>query len=158
VWGYFISTVVLIHATLAINSFAHRFGSRRYQTRDQSRNSFLLALLTLGEGWHNNHHHYAGAARQGFFWWEIDISYYCLKLMEKMGLVWDLKPVPEHKKWAFVNQQSREINNSDTVNAAVSWPPLEISKVSLDEGCKEYCKDADRASSLEQKSKWRRNK
>jgi len=100
IWGYFISTVALIHATLAINSFAHRFGSRRYQTKDLSRNSLLLALITLGEGWHNNHHHYAGAARQGFFWWEIDISFYLLKVMEKFGLVWDLRPVPYHKRWA----------------------------------------------------------
>lgn len=97
IWGYFISTVLLIHATLCINSLAHRFGRRRYATRDESRNNALLALLTLGEGWHNNHHHYAGSARQGFFWWEIDISYYLLKAMSWVGLVWDLKPVPEAK-------------------------------------------------------------
>lgn len=101
IWGYFISTVVLIHATLCINSLAHRFGSRRYETRDDSRNNWFLALITLGEGWHNNHHHHAGSARQGFFWWEVDISYYLLKTMEKLGLVWDLKPVPEGKKYAF---------------------------------------------------------
>lgn len=94
VWGYFISTVVLIHATLTINSLAHTFGARRYQTRDDSRNNLWLALLTLGEGWHNNHHHYPGSARQGFYWWEIDISYLALKLLSWFGLVWDLKPVP----------------------------------------------------------------
>lgn len=94
VWGYFISTVVLIHATLTINSLAHRFGSRRFATPDQSRNNFWLALLTLGEGWHNNHHHFPGSARQGFFWWEIDLSYLVLRLMERIGLVRDLKPVP----------------------------------------------------------------
>ncbi len=95
VWGYFISTVVLIHATLTINSLAHVWGRRRYETGDDSRNNFWLALLTLGEGWHNNHHHYPGSARQGFFWWEIDLSYYVLKLMSWFGLIWDLKPVPE---------------------------------------------------------------
>lgn len=94
VWGYFISTVVLIHATLTINSLAHKFGRRRYQTRDDSRNNVWLALLTLGEGWHNNHHHYPGSARQGFYWWEIDISYLGLKLLCWLGLIWDLKPVP----------------------------------------------------------------
>lgn len=94
VWAGLISTVVLTHATLTINSLAHRFGTRRYQTSDQSRNNFWLALITLGEGWHNNHHHYPGSARQGFFWWEIDISYYGLKFLAAVGLVSDLKPVP----------------------------------------------------------------
>lgn len=107
IWGYFISTVVLIHATLCINSLAHRFGSRRYDTRDESRNNFLLALLTLGEGWHNNHHHYAGSARQGFFWWEIDISYYLLRLMERLGLVSDLRPVPDARKYAHLQPVER---------------------------------------------------
>ncbi|MGY6554444.1 MAG: acyl-CoA desaturase [Wenzhouxiangella sp.] len=95
IWGYFLSTVALIHATLTINSLAHVWGRRRYATRDDSRNNWLLALLTLGEGWHNNHHHYPGSVRQGFYWWEIDISYYLLKLMSWCGLVWDLKGVPE---------------------------------------------------------------
>jgi len=94
VWGYFISTVALIHVTLTINSLAHRFGARRFATRDDSRNNVWLALLTLGEGWHNNHHHYPGAARQGFYWWEIDLTYMTLKVMAWLGLVRDLKPVP----------------------------------------------------------------
>ncbi|MDT8438739.1 MAG: acyl-CoA desaturase [Wenzhouxiangellaceae bacterium] len=94
VWGYFISTVVLIHVTLTINSLAHRFGSRRFATPDDSRNNALLALLTLGEGWHNNHHHFPGAARQGFYWWELDISYLVLRLLAVFGIVSDLKPVP----------------------------------------------------------------
>jgi stearoyl-CoA desaturase (delta-9 desaturase) len=94
VWGYFISTVVLIHVTLTINSLAHKFGRRRYETPDDSRNNVWLALLTLGEGWHNNHHHFPGSARQGFYWWELDISYLTLKAMSWVGLVSDLKPVP----------------------------------------------------------------
>jgi stearoyl-CoA desaturase (delta-9 desaturase) len=94
VWGFCISTVVLWHATFTINSLAHRFGSRRYATRDDSRNNAWLALLTLGEGWHNNHHRYPAAARQGFFWWEIDVAWYGLRLLEALGVVRDLTPVP----------------------------------------------------------------
>lgn len=93
-WGFFASTVVLFHATVTINSLAHRFGRRRYATGDDSRNNFWLALLTFGEGWHNNHHYYPGSARQGFFWWEVDITYYVLRLMAAFGLVRDLRPVP----------------------------------------------------------------
>lgn len=94
VWGYFVSTIVLLHATVTINSLAHVWGNRRYETSDQSRNNFWLALITLGEGWHNNHHHYPGSVRQGFYWWEIDISYYLLRVMAWLGLVWDLNAVP----------------------------------------------------------------
>ena len=95
VWGFFISTIFLLHATLFINSLAHVFGTRRYATKDTSRNSFLLALITLGEGWHNNHHRFMNSARQGFFWWEIDVTYYLLKALSWTGLIWDLRPVPE---------------------------------------------------------------
>ena len=94
IWGFFVSTVVLFHVTVTINSLAHRWGSRRYATRDDSRNNWLLALLTFGEGWHNNHHHYPGSARQGFVWWEYDLTYYLLRLMALFGLVHDLKTVP----------------------------------------------------------------
>ena len=94
IWGFFVSTVVLLHCTLFINSLAHVFGSRRFATDDDSRNSLLLALLTLGEGWHNNHHRYMATVRQGFYWWEIDITYYTLKALSWTGLIWDLKPVP----------------------------------------------------------------
>jgi stearoyl-CoA desaturase (Delta-9 desaturase) len=94
VWGGIVSTVLVYHATYTINSLSHVFGRQRYATGDDSRNNAWLALLTLGEGWHNNHHHYPSAARQGFFWWEIDITYYGLLLLERLGLIWDLKPVP----------------------------------------------------------------
>lgn len=93
-WGFVISTVALFHGVATINSLSHVFGKRRFKTTDDSRNNGLLALITLGEGWHNNHHHYPNSARQGFYWWEIDFSYYGLKALEKMGLVRDLKPVP----------------------------------------------------------------
>lgn len=93
-WGFCISTVVLFHATVTINSLAHRWGSRRFETRDDSRNNFLLALLTFGEGWHNNHHRFPGAARQGFRWWEIDLTWYGLRLLAALGLISGLKPLP----------------------------------------------------------------
>lgn len=95
VWGFFISTVLLYHGTFAVNSFAHMFGSRRYETTDDSRNNFWIALLTGGEGWHNNHHHYMSSVRQGFFWWEIDFSYYILWALSKFGIVWDMRQPPE---------------------------------------------------------------
>jgi stearoyl-CoA desaturase (delta-9 desaturase) len=91
---------VLYHGTYTFNSFAHRIGRKRYDTQDESGNSFILALITLGEGWHNNHHHYPVAARQGFYWWEIDLTYYFLVLLSWTGLIWDLRPVPEHTRSA----------------------------------------------------------
>jgi stearoyl-CoA desaturase (delta-9 desaturase) len=95
-WGYVVSTCFLLHATFTINSLAHVFGTRRYATTDTSRNNLFLALLTMGEGWHNNHHHYMNSASQGFFWWEVDVTFYILKALEKVGLVWDVRGVPEH--------------------------------------------------------------
>lgn len=96
VWGFFISTVMLFHATVTINSLGHIWGKKRFVTNDESRNNAFLALLTLGEGWHNNHHRWAVSTRQGFYWWEIDITYYILKVMSWLGIVWDLNPVPKH--------------------------------------------------------------
>jgi stearoyl-CoA desaturase (delta-9 desaturase) len=94
VWGFVVSTIALYHATFCVNSLAHVWGSRRYPTRDHSRNNWLIAIITLGEGWHNNHHHFPGSVKQGFYWWEIDFTYYGLKLLASMGLIWNLKQVP----------------------------------------------------------------
>jgi len=94
IWGFFISTVVLFHCTCFINSLAHTLGRRRYDTPDDSRNSLVLALITLGEGWHNNHHRYPGAVRQGFRWWEVDVTYYGLRVLALVRLIRDLHPVP----------------------------------------------------------------
>jgi stearoyl-CoA desaturase (delta-9 desaturase) len=93
-WGFFISTVLTYHGTFCINSFTHLIGKRRFPSTDSSKNHWLLALITLGEGWHNNHHYYPGSERQGFYWWEIDISHYILKALSWMGLVWDLRTPP----------------------------------------------------------------
>lgn len=95
VWGFVISTVLLTHATLCINSLAHHYGTRDFDTHDHSRNNLFLSIITLGEGWHNNHHYYAGSTRQGFYWWQIDVTYYVLKLMSCLGLVWGIKPIPD---------------------------------------------------------------
>lgn len=94
VWGFCISTTLLFHATASVNSIAHLLGKRVWPTKDKSKNSFVLALLTLGEGWHNNHHWCPGTVRQGFRWWEVDISYYTLRVLALFGLVSELRPMP----------------------------------------------------------------
>ena len=94
--GFLWSTVLVYHATFCINSLAHVCGSKRYVTGDDSRNNWLLAILTLGEGWHNNHHAFQSSARQGFRWWEVDTAYYALKGMSWTGLIWDMKSPPAH--------------------------------------------------------------
>jgi len=96
VWGYGVANFFAGHATWTINSLAHVYGSQRFKTGDLSRNNFWLALITFGEGWHNNHHHYRHSAKMGFYWWEIDLTYYILKIFSWLGLIWDLKKVPEH--------------------------------------------------------------
>jgi len=95
VWAFFVSTTVLFHGTACINSMAHLMGRRRFKTDDDSRNSFILAIITLGEGWHNNHHRYQSSTRNGFYWWEIDPTYYGLKLLSWTGFIWGLKDVPQ---------------------------------------------------------------
>jgi stearoyl-CoA desaturase (delta-9 desaturase) len=95
VWGYCLPTVTLAHATFAINTVNHMFGSRRFDTIDESRNNALTAFFAAGEGWHNNHHRYQRAARNGFYWWEFDLTWYVIRLMSLVGLAWDLQPVPE---------------------------------------------------------------
>lgn len=106
--GFFLSTVFLYHGTFSINSIMHKFGRQRYKTGDESRNNLILALLTLGEGWHNNHHYYMSSTRQGFYWWEIDITYYILKLLSYVGLVWDIQEVPEKVRNSNFQEGSRE--------------------------------------------------
>lgn len=102
VWGFALSQVLYWHGTFTINSFSHVIGTRRFATRDDSRNHWLLALITMGEGWHNNHHHQPGSARQGMRWWEIDVTYYILRSLAAVGLIWDLRargagrrPIPD---------------------------------------------------------------
>ena len=95
-WGFCLSTVLLWHGTFTINSLSHIFGNRRFQTADTSKNNWMLALVTLGEGWHNNHHYFMASARQGFYWWEVDITFYTLKILSWFHLVRELRKVPDH--------------------------------------------------------------
>jgi len=95
-WGYFVSTVMLWHGTFTINSLAHLWGKRRYLTGDESRNNGILAVITMGEGWHNNHHYYQRSTRQGFYWWEIDVTYLILRGLAAVRLVWDIHEPPVH--------------------------------------------------------------
>ena len=128
--GFFWSTVAVYHATFCINSIAHLVGRRRYVTGDDSRNNWLLAIITMGEGWHNNHHAYQSSARQGFYWWEYDPTFYVLKLLERLGLVWNLKrPTVEvlrnqHRLGARVVRraasQVAESFNAERISAAVA--------------------------------------
>ena len=108
IWTFFISTTVLLHGTLFINSLAHVWGRRRYETDDDSRNSWLLTFITLGEGWHNNHHRYPHSVRQGFRWWELDLTYYGLKALSWTGLIWDLRPVPKAVLEQGVTEKHRQ--------------------------------------------------
>ncbi len=91
VWAFVVSTMAVFHGTMLINSLGHVWGSRRYATQDGSRNNALLAVLTLGEGWHNNHHRCMTSARQGFYWWEIDVTYYVLRALACAGIVWGVR-------------------------------------------------------------------
>lgn len=95
VWGFFLSTIALHHVTFMVNTFAHLYGTRRFDTKDTSRNNVWVALATMGEGWHNNHHRYPSSEPQGFYWWEIDIAHYLLKLLSLFGLVWDIRTPPK---------------------------------------------------------------
>jgi len=94
--GYLLGVALLLNLTSSVNYVCHRWGSRRYPTRDASRNNFLIAILTFGEGWHNNHHYYPGTARAGFFWWEWDPNYWLIRFLDTVGLVWNVREVPAH--------------------------------------------------------------
>jgi stearoyl-CoA desaturase (delta-9 desaturase) len=123
--GFALSTVLLWHGTFTINSLSHMLGKPRYAAGDDSKNNFVLALITLGEGWHNNHHYFMNSTRQGFFWWEIDITYYVLKVLSWLGLVWDLKPPPARvydPKNMLASASSR--SEVETAPAAVAPPVL----------------------------------
>ena len=112
--GFFWSTVALYHGTFFINSLAHVVGTQRYVTGADSRNNWWLALITLGEGWHNNHHHYQSATAQGWRWYEIDISYYVLKMMSWTGLIWDIREPPKE-----VVENARPLGRKTLENVAV---------------------------------------
>jgi len=111
-WGFFVSTAALWHATFAINSLAHIFGTRRYETRDGSRNNLALALVTFGEGWHNNHHFHPSSARQGFFWWEVDLSHLALRFLRVLRVVRDLRTPPASVRLAHLRPSAAAVRES----------------------------------------------
>lgn len=118
IWGFCLPTMTLAHATFAINTVNHMFGSRRFETIDESRNNALTAIFAVGEGWHNNHHRYQRSARNGFYWWEFDPTWYVIRLMQMVGLVWDVKTVPER-----IYEEARVIKAQRTSQSVVSIKP-----------------------------------
>lgn len=129
--GFCWSTVAVWHATFSINSLGHLLGRRRYVTGDHSRNNWLLALITMGEGWHNNHHAYQASVRQGFRWWEYDFTFYLLRLLSCLRLVWDLHEPPK----AVVNREQRlgrTVIDRAARQLALSFPINAIAGQALD--------------------------
>jgi stearoyl-CoA desaturase (delta-9 desaturase) len=127
VWGFFVSTVIVWHGTFTINSLTHMFGRRRYATTDNSKNNVLLGILVMGEGWHNNHHHYQRSVRQGFYWWEFDATFYVLKVMSWVGLVWDLHAPPAHVRDAHGPAQTDATDGADAAPEQLAPLPIERS-------------------------------
>ena len=118
VWGFLVSTVLLYHGTFTVNSVAHLFGSRRFETKDNSRNNLLVALITLGEGWHNNHHYYPTSERQGFRWWELDMAHYTLRVLSWFGVVWDLRTPPGREIQASPTRAETTVSLPEEVQSA----------------------------------------
>ncbi len=136
VWGFFVSTTLLWHGTFTINSLSHVFGKRRYKTTDTSKNNWLLALITLGEGWHNNHHFYQNTANQGWFWWEVDFSYYSLKALSWVGVVKDLRTPSEQVKYSFrkyTDEERAALNPPLRIN----WAPVVAKRKAAEEKVRE---------------------
>jgi len=124
--GFFASTVATWHGTFVINSLAHVWGNRRYETSDTSRNSVLLAIVTLGEGWHNNHHRYFRSCRQGFFWWELDLTYLVLKAMSWVGLVWNIH---EPSKKVLAEGREADAKRAAHRKSSIHVPALSVPKL-----------------------------
>src|SRR6185436_8794433 len=112
------------HATFAINTVNHMFGTRRFDTLDESRNNVLTAVFAAGEGWHNNHHRFQRAARNGFYWWEIDVTWYVIRAMAALGLVWDIQPVPQRIYEEALAVKARRA--AQTVPSVIDAIPLEF--------------------------------
>jgi stearoyl-CoA desaturase (delta-9 desaturase) len=126
VWGFCLPTMTLAHATFAINTVNHMFGSRRFDTIDESRNNALTAFFAVGEGWHNNHHRFQRAARNGFYWWEFDPTWYVIRAMSALGLAWDLQRVPDR-----IYEEARAIK-ARKVSLSLTSQSTSASPVGLD--------------------------
>jgi stearoyl-CoA desaturase (delta-9 desaturase) len=98
VWGGLLRVFLYQHATFSVNSICHMFGRKEYRSRDEARNNWLVALLVFGEGWHNNHHAFPASARHGLSRAQVDVSWWVIRGLEKLGLVWNVKvPTPEQQ-------------------------------------------------------------
>jgi stearoyl-CoA desaturase (delta-9 desaturase) len=124
IWGFCLPTTTLAHATFAINTVNHMFGTRRFKTSDDSTNNALTAFFAVGEGWHNNHHRYQRAARNGFYWWEFDPTYYVIWLMEKVGLAWDVQGVPE-RIYREARERENPVNQVNPMNPVNQVHPVD---------------------------------
>jgi stearoyl-CoA desaturase (delta-9 desaturase) len=91
IWGGLVRIFLVHHVTWSVNSAGHLWGVRPYRSGDESRNNYLLGILSLGEGWHNTHHAFPTSARHGLRWWQPDVSYYLIRLMDLVGLAWNVK-------------------------------------------------------------------
>ena len=126
VWGTGVATVLLWHGTFTINSLSHWMGRTRYKTTDDSKNSAILAIVTMGEGWHNNHHFYQRATNQGFFWWEIDLTYYVLRGLQAVGLIWDIHTPPKRVLEAHLRDKPARDEEPHAVGAVDEAPALAV--------------------------------
>jgi stearoyl-CoA desaturase (Delta-9 desaturase) len=125
--GFFLSTVLLWHGTFTINSLSHMLGSQRYDANDTSKNNWVLAIITMGEGWHNNHHHFMNSTRQGFYWWEIDATYYVLRAFQAVGLVWDIKEPPARVYDSATHISAQPKSEPELLPVTKDAPPLSAS-------------------------------
>jgi stearoyl-CoA desaturase (delta-9 desaturase) len=128
VYGFCLPTMTLAHATFCINTVNHLFGSRRFETLDDSRNNPITAFFAVGEGWHNNHHRYQRAARNGFYWWEVDLTWYTIRAMSLVGLVWDIQPVPDRIYEEARTARARHANRTVTSVVDATAIPFELAE------------------------------
>jgi fatty-acid desaturase len=117
-WGVAFRTVFGLHSTWAVNSATHLWGSRRFKTRDDSTNNWLVALFTFGEGWHNNHHAHPVSARHGLAWYEVDLNWIGIRTLEMLGLAWDVRAA----RLAHVHKMPQE--SPDAVDITAAEPAL----------------------------------
>jgi fatty-acid desaturase len=114
VWGVIVRTVAVWHITWSVNSLTHLFGYRNYQTGEHSTNNWLVALLTVGEGWHNNHHYDQASASNQHRWWELDVSYYEIRLLQMLGIATNVVPPKHHRRAAAEARQSERMGTGQS--------------------------------------------
>jgi len=119
-YGAMLPLVLLWHGTFTINSLTHKFGKKVYDSGDESKNNFVLALITHGEGWHNNHHYYQRSCRQSFHWWQIDVTYYVLWALSKLRVVRKIHNAPTHVIEGRPTDKRAELATMSSVSATAA--------------------------------------